>query len=224
MNTNMTGIHTLFHVEYACYNYAKAATGLASTEVHIGRLPRPSLAVFDRSYGGDHQRFDCDHLAYCDLVQERQQRAYELVHGQHALTFARVNGRNFTPSDALLRDILILGIWINLPSALHPTVSTAACQERFNDWVGRGYDDFVPGKSPKQPLPGMRLHDSLHDRHAYPEFIACDQWVGPICPWEGLFLCHFLPKRGQICYVLAPPPQSWNWSQRSRARDRPHQR
>ena len=53
--------------------------------------------------------FDCDHLAYSDLARERQQRAYELVHEQHALTGARVNGRNSTLSDALLRDILILG-------------------------------------------------------------------------------------------------------------------
>ena len=33
----------LFHVEYAYYTSAIAATGLASNEVHIGRLPRPSL-------------------------------------------------------------------------------------------------------------------------------------------------------------------------------------
>ena len=47
------GAH-LFHVEYAYYNSASAATSLASNEVHIGRLPRPSLAVFDRSYRGAH--------------------------------------------------------------------------------------------------------------------------------------------------------------------------
>ena len=39
-----------------------------------------------------------------------------------------VNGRISTLSGALLRDVLILDIWINPPSALHPTVSTAACQ------------------------------------------------------------------------------------------------
>ena len=77
--------------------------------IYIGGLPRSYLAVFDRSYGGAHQSFDCDHLAYCDLVRERQQRAYELVHEQHVLAVARVNGRNSTLSDALLRDILILG-------------------------------------------------------------------------------------------------------------------
>ena len=118
----------IFHVEYAYYNTASAATGLASNAIHIGRLPRSSLAVFDRSYGGAHQSFECDHLAYCDLARERQQRAYELVHEQHALTVACVNGRDSTPLEALFRDILILGNWTNPPSALHPTVSTAACQ------------------------------------------------------------------------------------------------
>ena len=54
-------------------------------------------------YGGTHQSFDRDLLACCDLARERQQRAYELVCEQHALTVARINGRNSTLSDALLR-------------------------------------------------------------------------------------------------------------------------
>ena len=90
------------HVEYAYNNSVNAATGLAPNEVHIGRLPRLPLAVFDRSHGGAHQSLDRDHLAYCDLARERQQRAYELVREQHALTVARINGRNSTLSDALL--------------------------------------------------------------------------------------------------------------------------
>ena len=106
-NTNMTWMHTFFTSNTPAIS--PTATGLASSEVYIGRLPRPSLAVFDRSYGGAHQSLDCNHLAYCDLARERQQRAYELVHEQHALTGARVNRRNSTLSDALLRDILILG-------------------------------------------------------------------------------------------------------------------
>ena len=91
------------HVEYAYNNSVSAATGLAPNEVHIGRLPRLPLTVFDRSYGGTHQNLDRDQLAYCDLARERQQRAYELVREQHALTVARVNGRNSALSDALLR-------------------------------------------------------------------------------------------------------------------------
>ena len=55
-------------------------------------------------------------------------------------------------------------------------------REGFNDWGGRGYDDFIPGRSPKQPLPRMRLHDPPHGRQASPEFIAFDQGVDQICP------------------------------------------
>ena len=127
-NTNMTGIHT-----FSASN-TPAITPLARRQASLPMKDTsdayrvPPSPSFDRSYGGAHQSFDCDHLAYCDLARERQQRAYELVHGQHALTVVRVNGRNFTLSDALLRDILILGIWINLSSALDPTVSTAAGQ------------------------------------------------------------------------------------------------
>ena len=69
----------LSRVKYACNSSASAATGLASNEVHIGGLPRLPLAVFDRSYGGVRQSLDRDYLAYCDLAQNRQQRAYELV-------------------------------------------------------------------------------------------------------------------------------------------------
>ena len=88
----------LLHVEYAYNNSISAATGLASNEVHIGRLPRLPLAVFDRSHGGAHQSLDRDHLVFCDLARERQQRAYELVREQYALTVARVNGGNSTLS------------------------------------------------------------------------------------------------------------------------------
>ena len=93
----------LLHVEYAYNNSVSVATGLALNEVHIGRLPRLSFAVFDRYYGRAHQSLDRDHLAYSDLAREKQQRAYELVREQHALAVARVNGRNSTFSDTLLR-------------------------------------------------------------------------------------------------------------------------
>ena len=50
--------------------------------------------------------------------------------------------------------------------------------------IGEGGDTTIssPGRSPKQPLPGMRLYDPLQGRQACPEFIACDQRVGQICP------------------------------------------
>ena len=109
---NDSGVH-LPHVEHAYNNSANVATGLAPNEVHIGRLPRLPLAVFDRSHGGAHQSIDRDHLAYCDLSRERQQRAYKLVREQYALTVARINGRNSILSDALLgRPKCVAGGWV----------------------------------------------------------------------------------------------------------------
>ena len=50
--------------------------------------------------------------------------------------------------------------------------------------IGEGGDTTIspPGRSPKQPLPGIGLHDPVYDRQACPEFIAFDQGVGQICP------------------------------------------
>ena len=74
--------------------------------------------------------------------------------------------------------------------------------------IGEGGDTTIssPGRSPKQPLPGMELHHPLHGRQACPEFIAFDQGVSQICPRQGLFSCRSLPKRGQNCYIPASPP------------------
>ena len=43
--------------------------------------------------------------------------------------------------------------------------------------IGEGGETTIssPGRSPKQPLPGMRRHDPLHGRQACPEFIAFDR-------------------------------------------------
>ena len=73
--------------------------------------------------------------------------------------------------------------WRSLPRVRRHRASKSQGSEGFNYWRGRGYDDSSPERSPKQPLPGMRLHDLLHDRQACPRFIAFDQGVGQICPW-----------------------------------------
>ena len=83
----------------------------------------------------------------------------------------------------------------------HPTAPFTRPRECFNDWGGRGYDDSVPGRSPKQPLPGIGLHDPLHDRQACPKFNSFHQEIGQISPREGLVSCRPLPKRGQICDI-----------------------
>ena len=61
--------------EYAYNKSVSAPTGLAPDEMHIGRLPRPPLAVFDRYYGRANQSLDRNHLANYNLACERQQRA-----------------------------------------------------------------------------------------------------------------------------------------------------
>ena len=63
------------HVESAYNNSVGAATGLALKGVHLGRLPRVPLTVFDLPNVGGHQGLDQDHLAYIDLDTARQQRA-----------------------------------------------------------------------------------------------------------------------------------------------------
>ena len=54
------------HVEFAYNNSVSAATGLAPNEVHMGRLPRLPLTVFERTGVAGHQSLARDHLAYCD--------------------------------------------------------------------------------------------------------------------------------------------------------------
>ena len=50
--------------------------------------------------------------------------------------------------------------------------------------IGEGGDTTImsPGRSPKQPLPRIGLHDPLHGRQVCPQFIAFDQGVGQIRP------------------------------------------
>ena len=78
-------------IEYAYNNSVSVAIGLVPDTVHVGRLPRLPLVVFDRYYGGAHQSFDRNHLAYSNHALERKQRTYELVHEQHALTVGPIN-------------------------------------------------------------------------------------------------------------------------------------
>ena len=77
------------HVEYAYNDSVSAATGLAPNEVHIGRLPRFPLAVFDRSHGVAHQSLDRNHLDYCDLARERQLRARSRTARPHSCSHQR---------------------------------------------------------------------------------------------------------------------------------------
>ena len=94
------GLH-LPHVEFAYNSSVGAATGLAPNEVHMGRLPRLPLTIFNRTGVVGHQSLAHDHLANCDLATDRQKRAKDVVHAHHALTVCRVNRRNSALADAL---------------------------------------------------------------------------------------------------------------------------
>ena len=71
----------------------------SSTWVDINlRLP---LTIFERTGVAGHQNLARSHLAYCDLLTDRQQRAYDIVREHHAVTGSRVERRNSALSDAL---------------------------------------------------------------------------------------------------------------------------
>ena len=58
------------HVEFAYSSSVSAATGSAPNEVHIGRLPRLPLTVFERAGVAGRQSLAPDHLAYCHLATD----------------------------------------------------------------------------------------------------------------------------------------------------------
>ena len=84
----------LSHVESAYNNSVSAATGLASNEMHMGRLPRLPLTVFDFPNIGEHQSLNRDQVAFIDLVTARQQRAFCAVREIHAIYVSRLDRRN----------------------------------------------------------------------------------------------------------------------------------
>ena len=75
------------------------------------------------------------------------------------------------------------------PPSSYYSVATAAPRWALphlarGSMIGEGGDTTIssPGRSPKQPLPGIGQYDPLHGRQAYPEFITFEQGVGQICP------------------------------------------
>ena len=89
------------HVEFAYNNSVSATTCLAPNEVHMDRLPRLPLAVFDRNGVEGHQSLARDHLGSCDLATDRQKRANDTVRALQALTVSRVNRISSALADAL---------------------------------------------------------------------------------------------------------------------------
>ena len=74
------------HMPSAYDKSVNAATGLAPIEIHMDRLPRLSLSVFEADNIGGHHGLDRDHLVYINLATHRQRRAYSFVRELHRLT------------------------------------------------------------------------------------------------------------------------------------------
>ena len=67
----------------------------------MGRLSRLPLIFFERTGVSGHQSLARDHLAYCDLATDRQQRANDIVRKRHALIASLVKRRNSALANAL---------------------------------------------------------------------------------------------------------------------------
>ena len=67
----------------------------------MGRLPCLPLTIFERSGVAGHQSLARDHLAYCDLATDSQQRAYDIVREHHTLTVTHAEYRHSALSDTL---------------------------------------------------------------------------------------------------------------------------
>ena len=65
------------------------------------QLPRLPQTVLERTGVAGHQSLARDHLAYCDLATDRQQRVNDIVCKHHARTVSRVNRRNSALTDAM---------------------------------------------------------------------------------------------------------------------------
>ena len=72
--------------------------------------------------------------------------------------------------------------------------------------IGEGGDTTIsyPGRSSKQPLPRIGLHNPLHRRQACPDFIAFDQGVVKYVPGRRWF--HAVSSQKGDKYVISPPP------------------
>ena len=89
------------HVGFADNNVITVVTGLAPNEVHMSRLPRLPLTVFDRTGVVGYRSLTRDHLSYCALATDPQEPANDIVRAHPALTVSRGNRRNYALTDAL---------------------------------------------------------------------------------------------------------------------------
>ncbi|CAB1102179.1 unnamed protein product [Ectocarpus sp. CCAP 1310/34] len=138
------------HVEFAYNNSVNQSTGLAPNEIHIGRIPRLPLSVFDHPKVGGHQSLARDQLEYCNLAVDRQRRAYELVREYNALKISRVERRNSSLLDAIhkLPQFTVGGwAWVYNTAA---TIRQGAQQD--TDYSCSRLNSHFPGRAPTKFL------------------------------------------------------------------------
>ena len=83
------------YVVQAYNNSVSVATGLALNEIHLGRIPRLPMSVIDECVVKGHTGKKQDQLLlYLDIVQERQQRAFELVQESHLIAMSKIQRSN----------------------------------------------------------------------------------------------------------------------------------
>ena len=94
----------------------------------MGKLLRPPPTILERTWVDGYQSLGRNHLAYCDLATDRQQRVYDIVREHHALTVCCVERRNSALSDAL-RAVLKIAVggwaWVyNKAATIHRGAKT----------------------------------------------------------------------------------------------------
>ena len=82
-------------------NSVNAATGLAPNEIHIGRMPRLPLTVFERKNTGGHQSLDRDVVEYHLSLSNRLRLAYDVVREQNQINVAKVAKANSVLDDVV---------------------------------------------------------------------------------------------------------------------------
>ena len=102
-------------VEFAYNNSVSTATGLIPNKVHMGRLPRLLLTIFDCSGIANHQSPTREQLAYCNLESDRQKPGDGILRANACLTAFRFE-RRYSPLSGAFRQVpsFVVDNWVSL--------------------------------------------------------------------------------------------------------------
>ena len=146
-------------VEFVYNNAVSAATGLAPNQVHMNRLPRFPMTVFDNVYARGHQSLARDQLEYVNLAADRQQRSYALVREQHAINASKIAKSNSALLDALHQTPVYkkdAWVWIyNSASTIRQGASSGSATSANADSPSTGQIPSKSWRSARMTLPRM---------------------------------------------------------------------